>query len=130
MLHQPIQTKPIAIGTKAANLAHGYGGNVRVMTEWFTFVNVAEVHLNRGETNTSDRISNRYAGVGVSTRINQNAILLTIASLDAIYQSTLAVRLEKVYRHLKRTGFISQHRLYSRQRMTAVNAGFAQAQQI
>lgn len=85
VLHQSIQTKAIAVGTETANLTYSYSSNVGVVAESFSLVDIAQVYLDGGQTYSGDRVSNGHAGMSIGTRIDQNSILLAIASLNAIY---------------------------------------------
>lgn len=85
MLYQSMQAKAVAVGSKAANLPHGYGSNIGMMAKGLTFVNIAEVYFNGGDAYGGDRISNGYAGVGISARIKQDTVFAAEAGLDAVY---------------------------------------------
>ena len=90
-MNQRLQSEAVALNTKSTDLSNSHRGNIGLMTEWLSPVNVADMHLHGRNIDSRNGVSNTYACMRVSTRIDYDTVVLTQSSLDTIYQDTFLI---------------------------------------
>lgn len=101
-----------------------------MMAEGFATIDVAEVNFYSRQRHRSNGISQGNASVGIGTRVNQNALLLSQSSVDSVNERTFVVGLEGCDLNLKRSGFQLQGTVDIDQRLYTVDTRFSFAQKI
>lgn len=73
-----------------------------MVPEGFSCVDIGQMHLYNRHLNSCYRITQGDTGVGISSGIDNNSIRAIFSCfMKSIYQITLVVRLEKIYRHIE-----------------------------
>ncbi len=91
---QPQQIRPCP---KTANRPPAYRGNHRAAAKVLTRMNIREVNLDGRHLGRRNGISQRDAGVGISRRVEDNGIKLSLGLLDPGDQLAFGVGLPELY---------------------------------
>jgi len=100
-VRQSAESEDIAKRAETADLSNRKGGNVGVMPKRLPTINVAQMHFDRWYCYSGDRISNRNAGMGISSRVDQQSMLNAHRSMNRVHQSALVVRLKRLQMNAK-----------------------------
>ena len=71
------------------------------MAERFALMDVADMHFHHGGSDAADAVAKGYAGVGVATCIEDDAVGVEPHFLQFVYEFTLYVGLKVVYDYLR-----------------------------
>jgi hypothetical protein len=101
-----------------------------MVAEGFSTVDITQMNFNRWEGNCGDRISDGNAGVGVSSGVDQDSLMLIEGGMDGINESSFMVGLEEGELDLQGLGFCFQGTIDIIECCRAVDTRFALAQEI
>jgi len=90
---QPTECEEISGRTQAGDLSKSDSGDVGPMAEFFSLMDIGEVHLNCRQVNGRDGISDCNTGVGIGGWVNDNAVVSPPSLLNPGNQLALAIRL-------------------------------------
>ena len=92
-IQQSLDTQTIRVETKTCDSTHAGSTNKRCVAELLTSRHIRDVYLHHGYRYCGNGITQRYRGVGVTSGIEQYAIVLLLRLVKCIYQLTLDIRL-------------------------------------
>ena len=130
MINQRPQPQIVAVRAKSTNLSNRDGGYIGMMTECFTLVDVAQMHLNRRQGDSCDRITNSHTSMGVGSRIYQDSPVLSLCTLNSVHQAAFMVGLVAFDQKPQIASYLAQVAIDSVQGGEAVCSGLTLPQQI
>ena len=101
-----------------------------MLTELFPGMDVGQVDLDRRDGSGSDGVPDGNACVGISPRIDDNRVVMTLGLLDPSHQLSFGVVLLEINLHLHPARFATDFGFNVSQRLSTVGLGLSLAQQV
>src|SRR5262245_7607848 len=99
LLHCSSQAKQVTLHTESGNLSDRSSCDVRVLAEFFSFIDVGNMHFDGGNPGRCECVPNSHTGMGIRSRIDDDSTKLPRRFLNPTYQLSFAVRLSNIDSH-------------------------------
>src|SRR5688572_24688100 len=124
------QPQQITLHAKTGNLPDGHPGNVRMLSEIFSFVDIRNMNFNGGNTSGDNRITHGNTGMGIRRRIDDNGAEVIGCLLYPVNQLPFIIGLPNLDCDLEVLGERTNYSDNFFQRKPAIDFGLALAEKI
>ena len=130
MPREPSQARFVSVATEPTDYTDRVSRQNEPVTLRFPCVNVGQMNFDVRNRHRGECVAQRNTRVGIRTGVDDRAVAGPAQSLNFRNKLSLTVRLEEAELHIQLRGDFGEPRLYLRERLGAVNLGFAKAEHV